>query len=242
MEREKLFEEVNFTYEYRNDMEEFYGNHFSSNDAMLEFFAKVFKDDNIDKAPRQMMNQVQRFVSLANDIDKIRPKRDPLRILFIKTCLEALCSISNMKKTDFYIAFPKYLSDEGKEYVLNNFSVSSFEDIYQGHQYEASHDLTIEDFFEIIKAIRDMVVHDGDYWQMQFFAYDTDSTWLATLETKKKILKSYKYQFNDKMNRIYHFSTTLQYDKFVFYFVEACINFINDYISRKEAETNNEKL
>lgn len=51
MECEKLFEEVNFTYEYRNDMEEFYGNHFSSNDDMLEFFAKVFKMTILIKRP-----------------------------------------------------------------------------------------------------------------------------------------------------------------------------------------------
>ena len=30
----------------------------------------------------------------------------------------------------------------------------------------------------------------------------------------------------------YHFETTLQYENFKYYFVEACINFINDYIDQ----------
>ena len=70
--------------------------------------------------------------------------------------------------------------------------------IYMNHQYEASHELTIDDFFEIIKAVRDIVAHEGNYWEMQFFALDDDSTWIASLETDRQILKSYKYQNQKK--------------------------------------------
>lgn len=235
MTAEELFESVGFVKEYYSEMSDFYKGNFESEEDMIAFFVKVFKNDESEKTPRRMMNQVQRLVSIANDIDKIRPGRDPLRIFFIKTCLEALCALSGTKKTTFYESFPAHMSAEGRAYILDNFSLTGFDDVYMGHTYEASHNLTIDDFFEIIKAVRDIVAHEGNYWEMQFFAQDDDSTWLATLETDRKILKAYKYQYQDKMIRTYSFETTMQYDQFVHYFVEACIAYIIAYIDGKEA-------
>lgn len=235
MTSEELFESVGFVKEYYSQMADFYRGNFESEEDMIAFFVKVFKNDKNDKTPRQMMNQVQHLVSIANDMDKIRPGRDPLRIFFIKTCLEALCALSGTKKTTFYESFPAYMSAEGKAYILDNFSLTGFDDVYMGHTYEASHNLTIDDFFEIIKAVRNIVAHEGNYWEMQFFAQDDDSTWIASLETDRKILKAYKYQYQDKMIRTYSFETTMQYDQFVLYFVEACIAYIVAYIDGKEA-------
>lgn len=104
-----------------------------------------------------------------------------------------------------------------------------------GIRLEESYELTFFDFFNIIKAARDMVVHDGNYWEMQFFAHDNDSTWLTDITTDEKMLSKYCYP-KTKRTITYHFRTTLQYDRFIFYFVEACINFINNYINRKELE------
>lgn len=235
MTAEELFESVGFVKEYYSQMSDFYRGNFESEEDMIAFFVNVFKNDENDKNPRRMMNQVQHLVSIANDMDKIRPGRDPLRIFFIKTCLEALCALSGTKKTTFYESFPAYMSAEGKAYILDNFSLTGFDDMYMSHTYEASHNLTIDDFFEIIKAVRDIVAHEGNYWEMQFFARDDDSTWLATLETDRKILKAYKYLYQDKMIRTYSFETTMQYDQFVHYFVEACIAYIVAYIDGKEA-------
>ena len=238
MTAEELFESVGFVKEYYSEMSDFYRVNFESEEDMIAFFVKVFKNDENDKTPRRMMNQVQHLVSIANDMDKIRPGRDPLRIFFIKTCLEALCALSGMNnkkdKLAFYEKFIGYMSAEGKAYILDNLSLTGFDDVYMGHTYEASHNLTIDDFFEIIKAVRNIVAHEGNYWEMQFFAQDDDSTWIASLETDRKILKSYKYH-QDKMTRTYTFETTMQYDQFVHYFVEACIAYIVAYIDRKEA-------
>ena len=238
MTAEELFESVGFVKEYYVQMSEFYRDNFESERDMISFFVKVFQNDGKDKTPRRMMNQIQHLVSIANDIDQIRPGRDPLRIFFIKTCLEALCALSGMEKPVFYESFPSYMSDEGKAYILENFSLTGFEDVYMNHQYEVSHKLNIDDFFEIIKAVRDIVAHDGNYWEMQFFAYDNDTTWMASLETDRQILKSYKYQNQQKMTRTYVFNTTMQYERFKYYFVESCINFLLGYIERKEAENN----
>jgi hypothetical protein len=240
MTAEELFESVGFVKEYYSEMADFYRRNFESEEDMVAFFVRVFKNDENDKIPRRMMNQVQHLISIANDMDKIRPGRDPLRIFFIKTCLEALCALSGMNnkkdKPVFYEKFIGFMSAEGKAYILENFSLTRFDDVYMGHTYEASHELTIDDFFEIVKAVRDIVAHEGNYWEMQFFARDDDSTWLASLETERKILKDYEYQYQDRMIRNYSFETTMQYDQFVYYFVEACIAYIVAYIDGKEAE------
>jgi len=235
MTAEELFESVGFVKEYYSEMSDFYRGNFESEEDMIAFFVKVFKNDENDKTPRRMMNQVQHLVSIANDMDKIRPGRDPLRIFFIKTCLEALCALSGMKKTFFYESFPAHMSAEGRAYILDNFLLTGVDDVYMGQAYEASHELTIDDFFEIIKAVRDIVAHEGNYWEMQFFALNDEYTLIATLETDRKILKSYKYQYQDKMIRTYSFETTMQYDQFEHYFVEACIAYIVAYIDGKEA-------
>lgn len=89
--------------------------------------------------------------------------------------------------------------------------------------------ITCTDFLRIIKATRDAVVHDGDYWSMQFFARDSDSTWLTDITTDEQILAC---QAKGK-KLTYSFHTTMQYDKFEYYFVEACINFLQDYIDKE---------
>lgn len=77
-----LFDRVGFKFEYRKEMERFYRPFFSSNEELEQFFVEVFQLENKDLRPRQMINQICRFVTLANDIEQIRPGRDPLRILF----------------------------------------------------------------------------------------------------------------------------------------------------------------
>lgn len=235
MTNKELFQSVGFVGEYYSEMRDFYVDYFKSEEDMLEFFVKVFKNDENDKKPRQMMNQIKNLVSIAKDIDKIRPARDPLRIFFIRICLEALCEISKIKEKEFYEKFPSYMSSEGQEYILNNFLLTGFEDEYKNFRYEAIHDLTIDDFFMIIKAVRDIVAHEGTYWEMQFFAHDNDSTWISELITDRKILKSYEYKSQKNMLRTYSFETKMEYDRFVYYFVEACINFLLEYVEQKGA-------
>ncbi len=213
----------------QEELKKFYAPYFTKESDLNNFLFDAFDYEYGSLSKRQMLYQVQRFVSLANDIDKLRPGRDCLRMLFIKFCLESLCSLSghtNKQKSQFYAKFIGCFSEQGKQYILSNFVLSGFEDVYCGHVYEAHHNLTLEDFFEIIKVTRDMVVHEGIYWEMQFFAHDNDSTWIATIETKEKPLKSYTYHSNVKREITYYFETTLKYEQFIFHFVEACVRFI----------------
>ena len=179
-----------------------------------------------------MLFQVQRFVTLATEIDKIRPARDGLRMLFLKCCMESLAKLSDMKTTAFYSSFATFFRKKKKKYILDNFSLSFIEHSENGIEIDESFDLSIDDILSIIKAMRDMVVHEGNYWELQFFAYDNDSIWLTHIETKEPLLSKNTYANESKQLVTYHFETTLQYESFRRYFVEACINFINNYIDQ----------
>lgn len=231
-----------FINQHRAELISFYAPYFNKDEELSTFVSDAFDYENGCLAKRQMLYQVQRFVSLANDIDKLRPGRDCLRMLFIRICLESLCSLSgytNKQKPLFYDAFIDCFSEDGKAYILDNFKLSGFDDEFCGHVYEACHELTLNDFLEIIKFTRNMVVHQGIYWEMQFFAPDDDSTWLASIETKERILKSYTYQSKEKRCVTYHFETTLKYERFIYFFIEACVSYIKQIepaIRKKQTE------
>lgn len=184
-----------------------------------------------------MMNQIYNFVTLANDIEIIRPKRDPLRILFLRTCLEALYKLNKGQQSivNFY---NDYISQEGQQYILNHFRFMGLEPDYEMDERsrllfdnKEYYSLSINDFSLILFRIRCMAAHEGDFWSMQVFSYDNDSIWLTSISTAEKMISCHQ-QDNGKPVT-YHFETTLNYEKFVFYFVEGCIHFLKDYISRQ---------
>ena len=99
---------------------------------------------------------------------------------------------------------------------------NSFNDRMKYYKYE-SHDFVFDDFLRLIKAVRNMVAHEGDYWSMQFFSYDDESIWVTSLTTEENI-----FRLDKKPDKkiTYMFNTKLNYSRFVYYFIEACINFI----------------
>ena len=227
-------DKYNFIKDSKRELEALYARFFDSDDELQTFLSDAFDYESGSLARRQALFQVQRFILLANDIDKIRPSRDPLRILFLKIGLDALCTLSghtDKTKPLFYSKFCNCFSIEGKNYILNNFKLSHFKDEYMGRSFETSHDIDLNDFFNIIKFTRDMVVHDFEYWGMQFFAHDDDdATWVASLETKKDLILSYNYHRERQKETTYVFHTTLNYEQFIYYFTEACVKFIKEHM------------
>ena len=217
---------------YLSETKEFYFPYFSDKESLDLFINRIFQFDWDDRKPRQMLFQVQRFVTLATEIDKIRPARDGLRVLFLKCCMESLAKLSDIETKVFFNFFATFFSEEGEKHILDNFSLSFIEHSENGIEIDRSFDLSIDDILSIIKAVRDMVVHEGNYWELQIFGYDDDSTWLTHIETKEPLLSKNTYANEEKQLVTYHFKTTLQYEDFKYYFVEACINFINNYIDQ----------
>ena len=137
----------------------FYSPYFSEMKETEDFVERIYGYDWNNRIPRQMLYQVERFITLAEDIDKIRPGRDGLRVVFIKTCMEALAYLGNKEPKMFYPEFEACFSKEGEKYILDNFQLIGFEQEIHGMKYTETYDLCIQDFLLIIKAIRDKVVH-----------------------------------------------------------------------------------
>ena len=65
MNVEQIFQKANFVHEYRKEIEEFYRPYFPDDEAMEAFFVSIFLNEDEERKPRQMMNQIQRFVTLS---------------------------------------------------------------------------------------------------------------------------------------------------------------------------------
>ena len=110
-----LFKSVGFVHKYRDENESFFHPYFRCQEELNDFFYSVFQHDTISKKPRQMMNYIRWYVSLANDIDKIRPGKDPLRILFLRIGLESLCKVDGSSLKEFFQSFPSYFTENGRQ-------------------------------------------------------------------------------------------------------------------------------
>lgn len=237
---ESLFDKVGFIKEYRAEFTEFYKPYFNSEKELNDFFIQVFKNDALDKTPRRMLNQIQRFVSLTNDIEIIRPDRDALRIVFLRTCIESLCRLGNKndeekERKDKKFFFSRYFTEEDKQYILDNFVFKGLEPYYYMDEKskllfdnKANYSLTIDDFGMILFKVRGMVVHEGDYWSMQFFSRDNEYTWCVSMETDETLIGDYIPEKGKPVS--YCFETTLNYECFINCFVKGCISYVQHYI------------
>ena len=233
----------NMIEEYRKELMAFYKPHFENEKSLTEFVNLAFNYDKKYDQIRFMIHQVQRFVSLANDIDKIRPARDSFRIFFLKICLESLCETSGKNKTTFFNEFEKYFSDEGTTYIISNIVFTGIDEPKNPSISQLivlsnieNQKITMSSFLNIVKIVRDKVAHEGDYWSTQIFAHDNDSIRVTSLiTTKENIFNLDKNTWNDVLSILnqkditYIFETSLDYSKFIFYFVQACIGFIKNY-------------
>lgn len=231
---EVLYKKVGFYGAYYDETVTFFREYFESEDEMFSFFDRIFANDFCDKTPRKMMNQIVRWVGLANDIGKIRPGRDPLQILCVRNCMESLCGmaeqkIPDSKKSDEQKSFfGKYLSKEGIEYFSRSFRIINI--VENGQEKEALSKDVISEFENMLFIVRNNAVHDGDYWSTQIFSRKKGTTWISAY-------------VDIKNNRVINFETEIDYDVFMHFFVESSINFINNYlgIMTEKVITINEK-
>ena len=134
---------------YLLETKEFYSLYFPTSEELDVFIDKALQLDWDDRNPRQMLFQVQRFVSLATEIDNIRPARDGLRMLFLKCCMESLAKLSSKETKEFYECFSNCFSNDGENYILNNFALSFIECSKNGLTIHEGANLNIADILSI---------------------------------------------------------------------------------------------
>ena len=196
---------------------------FKDTDSMMSFFDRVFANDSVDKNPRKMMNQIVRWVGLAEDLRKIRPSNDPLVILCIRSCIESICKYGSAPgdKTTF---FEKNLSPEGLSYFGEAFEV-----IDSGNK-GISESATgvkpdIKNFDKLIYKIRNNAVHDGDYWSSQVFVNEESDGYALGY-----------YVVDDDHRTTTYYESKIEYGKFISFFVNAAIRYIDDYVVNRYGE------
>jgi hypothetical protein len=120
-------------------------------------------------------------------------------------------------------------SDAANNYILRNFELTAC--YYASNDMAIGHsDLTMNDILTIIRFIRNQVVHDGVFWDFQMFNDNIEIPLFTHIEAQKLNLECVNYMENANIPIVYHFETTLQFDLFIRYFTEACIQYVNDYI------------
>lgn len=209
----------------RKELIEFYSPYFSSTSDCQTFIDDVVSTEQClsERKARQMLNQVMRFVKLASDIEKIYPPRDGLRILFYRICIESLEHISGSENS-FYTEFEQSFSPSGIYTITNGFKLSYAEKDGEEVINLTNYTLTIDDFLNVLRVIRNKVAHEGEFWNTSVFALNNDDSCqlLSELTTDKLKLNGF-----GKGQITYHFETNLKFSEFKSIFIEACLNYIN---------------
>ncbi len=197
-------------------------NLFFEDDAKTEtFLNKAYDLTDIDLCPRTMVNLVYRWGSLAADIEKIRPGRDGLKIFFLRSGIEGLCKAASAEsgKSSF---LSDNMSQDGKDYIRSSFKVIHIE--YRDSKHSAKPKDVLGEFEDCFFESRNLVTHEGDYWSTQVFSCSEDDTmWLSDIVLKPGKKDECKVEFE----------TRIRFEEFLRFYIEACVNFINQYIENK---------
>jgi transcriptional regulator with XRE-family HTH domain len=150
-------------------LSQFYKEFFTDDKAMEKFIRDIlaFKKSN---KPRRMINNIERLITLADDIETIRPGKECLKLTFIVICIETLYTLKNIKlhKVKMVVDFfNNYITVKEKELILNHVK-RSFADSRFSPGMEFQKDIDLEIFARIIYEIRSCFVHEGNYYDFHF--------------------------------------------------------------------------
>lgn len=112
-----------------------------------------------------MMHQTQRLVSIADDIPKLRPKRESLQLLFLMICVEHISKLHDdfmgegQSKKYVRRFFNQFLSQSDKDRLGTTFI---------DHTLTPMVALDLEKAIDLLYDLRCDVVHEGKYWAFSF--------------------------------------------------------------------------
>jgi hypothetical protein len=215
--------------EYFVEVVEFYKDYFQSATELEKFLFNVYEypndPDSETITPRIMINSVQRLVTLADDMDKVRPQKPALKVFFLAVCIESLYVNAKFdkrfKKYEMIIDFfENYISQYDKDFIINRIRRSLADDKFvPGKTFDSK--ITMEIFSRIINEVRNTFVHQGDYWSFNLAQSNSDYALMQDIVIEEEKSKG-------KYERIYEIR--LDYDNFKAICIRGFINFIINYI------------
>lgn len=175
--------------------------------------------------PRRMLNEVERLVSAARDMEQIRKGKHIFKIVFLITCVETLQGMANVdtsepqSKSQLLSFFEENTSATDKAFISAHFS----------HDDDDSASDNSEDSFKqfiaVLNEYRNCATHEGDYWNYCFTGAPDDCPTLLIVNID---LKNYS-----RTNKREHcFQTSIHYKEFENIFVRTCITFIRNYVKK----------
>lgn len=141
----------------------------------------------------------------------------------------------------FFTVFEDCFSEDGTDYILSNIGIWVNEkDSNLGT--EEGLELSLQDVFFILREIRNNVAHEGIFWEDSFFAPEDSDSLVGPLafdaikikQAYEKMLVKCQEKYG-KGNKLPSFSDTyvrtkLEFDRFLHYFIEACLCYVRKYI------------
>jgi hypothetical protein len=109
-----------------------------------------------------MMHQVQRLVSLADDLPQIRPQRESLQLLFLLICAEHISKLhDNFDEEGRSRAYTRRFFEELLPEKYRDSLRRGFSSIDR-------QPLTVREIVDLLYDVRCDVVHEGNYWGFHF--------------------------------------------------------------------------
>lgn len=114
-----------------------------------------------------IMHQTQRLISLSDDILKIRPHTDSLRLLFLLMCAEHIAKLHDgftaegQSRKYVRMFFKDFLNDNDKQSLGAGFRDNSA----SAHRLPT---LGLDRAVDMLYGIRCDVVHEGEFWSFAF--------------------------------------------------------------------------
>ena len=172
--------------------------------------------------PRRMLNAVERFVTVARDMEMIRHGKDVFKVVFLVTCVETLQKLKGQegtKKDLLFAFFNENTSDEDREFIRKRFRHDD-ECEKCGEDSEDS----FQQFIGVLNEYRNCAAHEGEYWEYCFSNEDDEPSLLCI----KIDLDNYSQNKTKKKDHC--FTTQISYPSFEKIFVRTCITFIQKHM------------
>jgi hypothetical protein len=142
----------------------FYSMHFDNRQETIDFVQLLEALDLAAPNHRAkiMMHQIQRLVSLADDVQKITENCDALRLFFLIICAENISKLQanylDDDKSKYYVQnfFKNFMDSKDKKLIESSFVDSTFKV------------LNLQEAIGFLYKVRCSVVHEGNYWSFQF--------------------------------------------------------------------------
>lgn len=155
---------------------DFYNPYFKNHSDAKKFVESCEIQTHPNNIAKVMMHQVQRLVSLSDDMQKIRPNDDPLKILILIMCVENIAKLhdgyTGESKSWHYVEkfFEDFLSNDDKDLLSNGFVDNNDKWLRP---------LSFEDVIKMLYKIRCDVVHKGNYLDFSFYDGKTEMLEIA---------------------------------------------------------------